>query len=123
MTSDVWTWSTSWIQVSTVGLVLVALQGPLLAGRRAHVLKQALTENGPGPLAERAKRMTCDRVLWFVTFVNPAIVLAIAWNMTEKPGTAGAIVALVVAYVVGVAVAMPFTKASVVGAAAPDPAG
>jgi hypothetical protein len=123
MTSDVWTWSTPWIEVSIVGLVLVALQGPLLAGRRAHVLKQALMENGPGPLGERARRMTRDPVLWYVSFANPAIVFAIAWNMTEKPGTGGAIAAVIVAYVVGIAVAMPFTKAPAVAATAvPDTA-
>ena len=118
MTSDFWTWSTHWIEVSIVGLVLVALQGPLLAGRRAHALKQTLQENGPGPLGERAREMTRDPILWTVTFVNPAIVFAIAWNMTEKPGTAGAIAAVVVSYVVGAAVAWPFTKAPAVEAAA-----
>jgi hypothetical protein len=116
MTSDVWTWSTSWIEVSIVGLVLVALQGPLLAGRRAHALKRALQENGPGPLGERAKRMTRDPILWIVTFANPAIVFAIVWNMTEKPGTAGAVVAMVVAYAVGAAVAWPFTRAPAIAA-------
>jgi hypothetical protein len=110
MTGHVWTWSTHWIEVSIVGLVIVALQGPLLAGRRAHLLKQALQENGPGPLGERAKRMTCDPILWIVTFANPAIVLGIAWIMTEKPGTAGAIAAIVIAYAVGAAVAWPFTR-------------
>jgi NADH:ubiquinone oxidoreductase subunit 3 (subunit A) len=123
MTSDVWTWSTSWIEVSMVGLVLVALQGPLLAGRRAHALKQALMENGPGPLGERARRLTRDPILWIVTFVNPAIVFAIAWNMTEKPGTAGSIASVVVAYAVGAGLAWPFTKArSVEAVAAPTSA-
>ena len=31
MTTDVWTWNTGWIAVSIAGLVLVALQGPLVA--------------------------------------------------------------------------------------------
>jgi len=118
MTSHLWTWSTSWIEVSIVGLVLVALQGPLLAGRRAHLLKQALQENGPGPLGERAKQLTRDPILWIVTFANPAIVLGIAWNMTEKPGTAGAIASIVIAYAIGTAVAWPFTRAPAVAASA-----
>ena len=123
MTSDVWTWSTPWIKVSIVGLVLVALQGPLLAGRRAHALKRALRENGPGQLGERARRMTRDPILWIVTFANPAIVFAIVWNMTEKPGTAGSIVSVVVAYAVGAAIAWPFTRTSAVAATtAPGPA-
>ena len=103
MTSDVWTWSTPWIKVSIVGLVIVALQGPLLAGRRAHLLKQALKANGPGTLGEPARKMTRDPILWIVTFANPAIVLGIVWNMTEKPGTTGAIASIVIAYAVGAA--------------------
>jgi hypothetical protein len=77
-----------------------------------------LQENGPGPLGERARRMTRDPILWIVTFANPAIVAAIAWNMTEKPGTAGAIASIVIAYAVGAAVAWPFTKAPAVKTAA-----
>jgi hypothetical protein len=61
-------------------------------------------------------RMTHDPILWIVTFANPAIVFAIVWNMTEKPGTAGAIVAMVVAYAVGAAVAWPFTRTPAVAA-------
>jgi len=118
MTSDVWTWSTPWIKVSIVGLVLVALQGPLLAGRRAHLLKQALRENGPGPLGDPARKMTRDPILWIVTFANPAIVFAIVWNMTEKPGTAGAIASIVISYAVGAALAWPFTRAPAVAASA-----
>jgi hypothetical protein len=113
MTSDVWTWSTRWIDVSIAGLALVALQGPLLAGTRAKALERVLHENGPGALGERARRMTRDPVLWVVTFANPAIVFAIVWNMTEKPGTAGAIAAVLVAYALGAAIALPFTKGPV----------
>jgi hypothetical protein len=43
--------------------------------------------------------------------------------MTEKPGTAGAIVSIVVAYVVGAAIAWPFTRTpAVVAATAPGSA-
>ncbi len=117
MTSDVWTWSTSWIAVSVAGLVLISLQGPLLAGRRAHALERALAENGPGPLGEEAGRLTRDPILWGVTFVNPALVLAIVWNMTEKPGVGGAVGALAVAYAVAAAAAWPLTRAPAVEAA------
>ena len=52
MTNDVWTWSTRWIDVSIVALVVVALQGPLLAGFRAKMLERALVANGPGSLGD-----------------------------------------------------------------------
>ena len=110
MTSDVWTWSTGWIVVSIVALALVALQGPLVAGLRAKALERALGENGPGPLGNSARRLARDPVLWIVTFANPGIVLGILWNMINKPSSAEAITAVVVGYLVGAAVALPFTR-------------
>src|SRR5437867_6353500 len=58
MTSDIWTWSTGWIDVSIAGLALLALQGPLVGGRTGKQLKQALQDNGPGLLGKQARRMT-----------------------------------------------------------------
>jgi hypothetical protein len=118
LTTDLWTWDTGWIDVSIAGLVVLALQGPLLAGRRAELLKHALMENGPGPLGERALRLARDPGILIATFANPAIVLGIVWNMTQKPGIAGAIAAVVVAYAVGAAVALRLSRAPAVKAAA-----
>jgi hypothetical protein len=111
MTSDLWTWSTGWIGVSIVGLVVLSLQGPLVGGRTARRLEAALHANGPGELGEEARRMTVHPGLWVTEFTNLALVLAIIWNMTEKPGTAGAVAALVVAYAVGAALALRATRA------------
>jgi hypothetical protein len=114
MTSDVWTWSTRWIVVSIAGLALIAIQGPLVAGRRAKVLEHALKENGPGPLGARARRLTRDPALWIVTLANPGIVLGIIWNMTEKPGIGEALAAVLAGYAVGAAIALRFTKSEAV---------
>jgi hypothetical protein len=110
LTSDRWTWSPGWIQVSVAGLVLIAVQGPLVAGQRAKLLERALHENGPGPLGERARRMTRDPLLWLVTFANPGIVLGIVWNMTQKPSTGSAIAAVLGGYAVGALLAFTFTR-------------
>jgi hypothetical protein len=110
LTTDMWTWSTSWIDVSIAGLALVTLQGPLVAGPRAKALKLALDENEPGPLGLRARRLTRDRTLWIILFANPGIVLGITWNMSVKPGTAGAIAAVLAGYAIGAAAALPLTK-------------
>ena len=117
MTSDIWTWSTRWIDVSIAALALVALQGPLVAGRRAEKLKHALMQNGPGQLGERAKRMTRDPLLWIVSLGNPGIVAGIVWNMTQKPGIVAAIEAVAGGYVAGILLASRFTKAPAVEAA------
>lgn len=122
MTSDVWTWSTHWIDVSIVGLVMLAVQGAGVAGRRAHVLKQALMENGPGPLGEKAKKLTCDPALWVASNANIGIVLGVVWNMTEKPGLGAAIAAVAVGYLVGAAFALRFARRSATPAAVNQPA-
>ena len=111
MTSKVWTWSTDWIDVGIVVLVLLGIQGGGIAARRAHALKHALQENGPGPLGAAAKRLTCDPTLWVISFANPGMVLGVIWAMTEKSGTGEAIAAVVIGYAVGAAIAFRFARA------------
>ena len=110
MTSDVWTWSTRWIDVSIAGLVLLAVQGPLVAERTAKKLERALHDNGPGPLGRHARRMTRHPGLWVAEFSNLGVVFGIVWDMTQKPGTASAIAAVLGGYLVGAAAAWPFTR-------------
>jgi prolipoprotein diacylglyceryltransferase len=111
MTSDLWTWSTGWIAVSLAGLVLLALQGPLVGGRAGKQLKQALQDNGPGPLGEQARRMTRHPGLWLTEFANIGVFLGIVWNMTQKPGTGESIAAVVIGYAVGAIVATRLMRA------------
>ena len=122
MTSDLWTWSTDWIEISILGLIVISLQGPLLAARRGQLLKNALIANGPGPLTGEARARTRDFVLWLVMLTNVLMVLGIVWNMTEKPGLAGSIASIVVAYAVGAAVAYLVTRPKPVAATATEPA-
>ena len=110
MTSDVWTWSTGWIQVGIVALVVLAIQGPVIAERSGKKLEHALRENGPGPLGEHARRMTCYPGLWVVEFSAIGLVLAIVWNMTVKAGTGSAIAAALIGYGVGAGFGFLFTR-------------
>jgi hypothetical protein len=118
MTNHFWTWSTGWINVSIVALAVVSLQGPLVGGRAAHALKQALMANGPGPLGPEARRLARRPELWIPEFANIGMVLGIVWNMTQKPGTGEAIAAVVVGYALGVVFATRFTGAAVEAAPA-----
>jgi hypothetical protein len=95
--------STRWIDISIAALVLVAVQGPPVAGRTTSYLAHPVREHAPGPLGEHVRSRAREPALWFVACGNPAIVLAIVWNMTVKPGTAGAIG---VGYAVGVVAAL-----------------
>lgn len=118
MTSDLWTWSTPWIVLPIVGLAVLSLQGPLVAGRRGHAVKAALIANGPGALGPEARRMTRDRALWTAGLTNEFLVLGIIWVMTEKPGWGGAVAAIAVSYAVGFALAARLTRDPAVGSAA-----
>lgn len=111
LTTERWTWSSPWIVVSIAGLILDTVQGPLVAGPRAKALMEALnTDAATGILDSRVRKLAHDRVLWVVLLANPGIVLAIAWNMTVKPGTAEAIAAILVGYGLGAASALLLTK-------------
>lgn len=110
LTTDMWGWRSPWIAISLAGLVLVSLQGPLVAGPRVKAIMDALDENGAGPLGAHVRRLTRDRALWIVLFANPGVVIGIAWNMSQKPGLTGALAAVVVGYAGGAAAALPLTR-------------
>ncbi|HEX9351762.1 MAG TPA: hypothetical protein VF877_10870 [Gaiellaceae bacterium] len=110
MTNEVWMWDTGWVDVGIVSLTIIAIQGLLVAKGRAKVLQKALRENGPGPLGEPARRRTHDSALWVTSFSNPGLLLGVAWVMTQKPSTTGAIAGVVVAYAIGAGVALLFAK-------------
>jgi hypothetical protein len=118
MTSDLWSWSTGWIDVSIAGLVLLAVQGPVLGERMGKRLEAALYANGPGRLGDAARRMTRHPLLWASELSALGVVLGIVWNMTQKPGVAGAIGAIVAGYAVGVALAFRLTRSRADGLAA-----
>ena len=117
MTSDVWTWSTGWIDVALAGLVVLGLQGPLVGGRQAHKLKQALMANGPGPLSESAKRMARHPRLWWAELANLGVVFGVIWNMTHKDGWTEAILAVAIGYGVGALLALQVSRPSAVATA------
>jgi hypothetical protein len=111
MTSDVWTWGTGWIWVGLVALVVLAIQGPVIAERSGRKLEHALKENGPGPLGDHARRMCRYWGLWIVEFSAIGLVLGVVWNMTTKPGTGTAIAAALIGYGVGAGLGYLFSQA------------
>ena len=79
--------------------------------RDALAICRAFTERFAGPLSEEARKMTRHPGLWVVEFTNVALVLGIVWNMTQKPSTGTAIMCLLIAYAVGLGVALRFMRA------------
>jgi hypothetical protein len=112
MASDVWTWSTGWIDVGIAALVLLALQGPLLGGRVSSRLRAALRDAAPGPLDAATSRLARHPLLWLSELANIGVVFGVIWNMTQKPGTVESIAAVAVGYAVGAALGLRFADRS-----------
>lgn len=112
MTSDLWTWSTGWIEVAIAALVVLFAQGAGIAERTGHKLGAALRANGPGPLGPEARRMTLHPGLWVVEFSNLGIVFGVVWNMTLKPGLGQSLAAVLIGYAVGAALALLVTRSA-----------
>jgi hypothetical protein len=111
MTSNLWTWSTPWIDVAIAGLVVLGIAGGGIAEHTAKKLQAAMMANGPGPIGAEARRMTLHPGLWVVELSNLGLVLGIVWDMTEKPGWGGSIAAVLVGYAAGVALALLASRA------------
>jgi hypothetical protein len=123
MTHKLWTWSTPWIVVAIVALVVLGAQGGGIAEHTAKKLQAAMRANGPGALGPEARRMALHPGLWVVEFANLGIVMGVVWNMTEKPGWGETIAAVLVGYAVGAGLALLATRSAKEElAAAPDAA-
>ena len=110
MTSDLWTRDTGWIEVGIAALVVLAIQGPVVAERSGKKVAQALMANGPGELRGDALRKTKYLPLWWAEMSAIGLVLGIIWNMTTKAGLGSSIAAAVGGYAVGVALALLLTR-------------
>ena len=111
MTSqDFWTWDAGWIEVGIGALVVLAIQGPVLAERSGKKVAQALMANGPGELRGDALRKTRYLPLWWAEMSAIGLVLGVIWNMTTKAGLGSSIAAAVGGYAVGVALALLCTR-------------
>lgn len=99
-----------WIGAGLLGLVLIAILGAILTGRRAAAITRSVpTEDGAIPAVLR--RRLNDPVLWLSTWVRTALVLGIVFIMSVKPNAAGTLIAMGVALIVGLAVGFPASRA------------
>jgi hypothetical protein len=94
----------AWIGLGLLGLVLMAVLGAAVSGRRATAIRSAVPDqDGPIPVALRTR--LDDRVLQVSASLRAALAVGIVFNMSVKPGTAGAFTAMAAALALGMAVA------------------
>jgi hypothetical protein len=118
MTQDRWTWSTPWIDASIAGLALIVVLGPGVEARRGRELAREVQSAGLSP---RARRLLRDPVAWSAKAMTITVMLGVVLVMTAKPGTAGAVVVLIVAVAVALLAAIPFWRHEPAARAAYEP--
>ena len=95
----------AWIGLAIVGMVVMAILGAGVTGRRMRAIGLELSA-ATGPIPVGVRRRLDDPVLRMSVALRAAIGLGIVFNMAVKPAAGGALAALGVAVVVGVLVAM-----------------
>jgi hypothetical protein len=95
-----------WIVVGLAGMVAIAVLGAGLSGRRMGAIARALpTEDGPIPAA--LGRRIHDPLLALSLRLRAALFLGIVFVMSTQPSAAGALAAMAVSLVAGLAAAIP----------------
>ena len=96
----------AWIVAGLLGLVMIAVLGATITGRRAAAITRSIpTEDGVIPLVLRCR--LDDPMLLVSAWVRTALALGIVFIMSVKPNAAGTLTAIGVALIVGVVIGSP----------------
>jgi hypothetical protein len=98
-----WSWRMGWVQAGVLGLVLLIVNGPIIAGGRHRRIERYLEGNGDGAVTPELAAMLRDPVMRAATWANTALALGIALAMTLKTGQIASIAILLGAMLAGVA--------------------
>lgn len=122
MALTVWGVKATWIIVATISFVLLAPWGMLVINPRIKAItkhaRQAQDGALPGGLAQRIR----DPLLGISLCAYIAWLLGIVFLMSNKPATGEAIVAMLIALVVGMLASAPFWRSRVMAHEAQPPA-
>lgn len=95
-----------WIVVGLAGMVLIAVLGAVLGGRRIGSIARALPAEA-GMISQALRQRLHDPVLTLSLRLRIALFIGIVFIMSTQPGGAGAVVAMAAALVVGLGAAVP----------------
>ena len=105
MVATAWSWTAGWPGVALAALVLLAAFGAALTGPRMASIGRAAVEIGPVSPALRQRLR--DPILWTSIQTRVAIAVGIVFLMTVKPALGGALLAIGVAALLGLAATIP----------------
>jgi hypothetical protein len=96
-----WGWATPWVDVSLATFLVMMFSGALLLNRRVFALRAAIAGTSDGPVPAALAARIASRGLWGLENTFTAVLLAVLFLMTVKPGLIGALAALGVALAAG----------------------
>ena len=106
MAAAVWGWGVGWTSVALAALVLLAVLGAALTGRRMAAIGRAVAAES-GPVSPTLRQRLHDPVLWTSIQTRLAIAVGIVFLMTVKPALGGALLTIGVAALLGLALTVP----------------
>jgi hypothetical protein len=88
MATERWNLSEGWIVVAVVTLVVFAIAGPTIQGRRFKGIRAEADAASTGPLPDDLRARLIDPVTWGSVHAMSAGAVGIVWLMTNKPSMA-----------------------------------
>ena len=105
----VWGWSTAWIVVSLVAMLLIPILGAAISGPRLQAIGRVVTTES-GQLSPTFHNLLNDPFLWASVHIRIAIALGILFLMMIKPSLGGAVISIGIAALLGLASVLPIFR-------------
>jgi uncharacterized membrane protein len=100
-------WDAGWINVSLLTVLVASVASGLVVTRKLAAISAATEEPAAGAPTQVLRVQLTDPVLLGTAHTTLAVVIAIIWNMTTKPGDAQAGTVVLLALVAGAGSAFP----------------
>jgi hypothetical protein len=96
-----WSWTTPWIDVAILGLLMMGAIGGGVLGRRERALHAFLSDHAGDSIDPATASRLQDRVLMIGSAVMPLIAIGVMLVMVTKPGLIAGILELIAATALG----------------------
>lgn len=110
MTAVLWK-ETAWIGVAMATFLLLWVLGAILSGPRMRKIGKAFASEN-GPLTTGFRQRLHQPVIWISLYLRTALTLGIVFLMTVKPDLGGALLAIAVSIILGIAGSAPLWKST-----------
>jgi hypothetical protein len=91
LADDAWSFSTPWVVVAFVAVVVMLAVGGVVIGRGLNRLGAAAAGAGDGPVPATMRRLVSDPATWVSSLALNGMAVGVLWLMATKPGWGGSV--------------------------------